>query len=121
MVNCDLGSKRAIAIAKKSIPAALNKLNESIARVNTLDSNAITSFAEQTTKIFEIVGPEAAKFVEKKAALDESIRKKRIDQQNLITNLGTKKGINFGLQFFMFQWLQKNRNFRTRINISKLV
>lgn len=96
------GSKRSIEIAKRNIPAYLNQLNESIARVNNLESNAITSFAEKTTQIFAVVGPETVKFAEKKAALDESIRKKRIAQQDLISALGMKKG-KF-LRFFSVDW-----------------
>lgn len=90
--NGIIGSKKAIEIAKKNVPAALNKLNDCIACIQLLDSNAIQHFADQSEKIFKIIGPEAAKFADEKEALDAKIRQNRINQQNLVSALGKKRG-----------------------------
>lgn len=92
IVRRSRGSKKAIEIAKKDIPAAIGNLNDCIALVEQLDSNAFANFAQQSNKIFEIIGPEAAKFAEQKEELDEQIRKKIDKQQKLVSELGEKKG-----------------------------
>lgn len=67
-------------------------MNKSIEAVEKLDSNAITNFAEQSQKIFEIIGPECARFADEEEKLDDKIQKKRAQQQHRITELGKKKG-----------------------------
>ncbi|XP_054152700.1 uncharacterized protein LOC128951477 [Oppia nitens] len=84
IVKFSKGSQAAIAVAKKNIPQALSRLNQCIERAKQLDSNAINIFGEQTTKIFHIIGPEAAKFAEEKAKKQHEINKYFDDKNKLI-------------------------------------
>ncbi|XP_054152701.1 uncharacterized protein LOC128951478 [Oppia nitens] len=92
IVKASKGSQTAIAIAQKNIPKALNRLDDCIERANKLDSNAITIFGEQTTEIFKIIGPEAAKFMENKVIKQQQIKKYFEDKNNLIYPIAQLNG-----------------------------
>lgn len=87
-----LGSPKAIEIAKRNIPNALEKLEKCIAQVSTLETSAINAFASKTTAIFEIIGPKAADFVEQKAEIEHKLNKSYEKQKVIIEELGEKQG-----------------------------
>jgi len=95
---CDfLGSPRAIQIAQKNIPDALTIIDRCIEEASKLENTAMESFANQTQQIFEIIGPEAAKFVNQKAE-QEILLKRLYDQQEaLYKELGIKQGMQLWL------------------------
>ncbi|CAG2169954.1 unnamed protein product [Oppiella nova] len=82
------GSKKAVEIAQKNIPDALARLDKYIEDAESLDSVAINEFGEQSQQIFEIIGPEAAKFAEQKDQLEAKINKKYKEQDELYRELG---------------------------------
>ncbi|XP_054152702.1 uncharacterized protein LOC128951479 [Oppia nitens] len=92
IVKSSKGSQTAITIAQKNIPKALNRLNDCIERAQQLDSSAITIFGEQTTEIFNIIGPEAAKFAEEKAKKQHQINKYFEEKNNLIHPIAQLNG-----------------------------
>ncbi|XP_054152704.1 uncharacterized protein LOC128951481 [Oppia nitens] len=83
IVKASKGSKPAINIAKKYIMEALKQLEECIDNVKNLKSNAIIAFGKQTTEIFNIIGPEAAKFMKQKATKIKAIKKLFEEKNNL--------------------------------------
>lgn len=66
-----------------------------MAKAEDLTTSAIAKFAENTQTIFEIIGPEAAKFVEQKGQLDEEIQAERKKQEDMYGKLGEKQGKNW--------------------------
>jgi hypothetical protein len=66
-----------------------------------LESSAIGTFASQTTTLFEIIGPEAVKFVDQKSETEGQLKKLYDKQRKLYTELGYKQGLsNSFLLFF---------------------
>jgi len=66
-----------------------------------MENSAFGTFADQITTIFEIIGPEAAKFVDQKAEIECQLTKHYDDQRKLYTELGDKQGLsNTCLLFF---------------------
>ena len=102
-----LGSPKAIEIAQKNIPAALQTLEQCIQLALTLDNSAIETFASQTKTLFEIIGPEAVQFVKEKAEVQHKLKDLYDQQQKLYTELGQKKGLP--TSFFSIQNLDKLR------------
>ncbi|KAG4073756.1 hypothetical protein HA402_000980 [Bradysia odoriphaga] len=101
------GSKKATEIARNNIEAAVNNLSECITRVELLNSNAITSFAKISQKIFEIIGPEAGNFTKLKEPFDKKIMQERKQQQKLILELATKKGEVESISYLIDAGLQR--------------
>lgn len=90
-----LGSPKAIEIAKKNIPAALGKLDEFIAKAADLDGSAINAFSCNAAKLFNIVGPEAAQFVKRKAEVEIQLSKLYEGQNKLWDEYVESKGTPF--------------------------
>lgn len=87
-----IGSPRAIEIAKKNIPNALERLDKSFAQVSALENSAINAFASKTQAIFAIIGPKAADFVEQKAEVEHQLNKLYEKQKAIVEELGEKQG-----------------------------
>lgn len=88
----NLGSKKGIAVAKMYVPAALDKITDCIRRAEALDSNIIRSYAQNTNTFIKMIGSEAANFTNQIVECDVQIQKARDEQQDLVTQLGIKKG-----------------------------
>lgn len=93
------GSPKAIEIAKKNIPAALNKLDKCIEEASSLENTAINTFANQTKQLFEIIGPKAANFVEQKAEIEVELNKIYEKQKGLYSEIGELQGLSFEFSF----------------------
>ncbi|XP_054152792.1 uncharacterized protein LOC128951570 [Oppia nitens] len=92
IVNDSQGSSIAIKIAKKNIPKALERLDSCIEKAMQLDASAVTKFGEQIKTILNIIGPEAAKFMEEIVNLQTEINKCYEERDKLLDTVAELKG-----------------------------
>ncbi|CAF4677129.1 unnamed protein product, partial [Rotaria sp. Silwood2] len=81
-----------VAAAQRTITAALNDLNKSIEKADCLNSSAIKEFAGQTEALLKIMGPETAKYAQKKVEIENSLKTEYEKEQTLYTEIAHKKG-----------------------------
>lgn len=79
-------------MAKTSVPAALDRINDCIRSVEMLDDNVVAAFSNNTDTFVKLIGSEAANFTQVKLQCDLEIQKARDTQQALVTDLSIKKG-----------------------------
>jgi hypothetical protein len=87
-----LGSAASVAAAQRTIGAALNDLEKSIEKAEGLKTTAINEFAGQTEALLKIMGPEAAKYTEQKADIEDRLRLEYEKEQKLHAEIAHKKG-----------------------------
>ena len=89
------GHRDAIAVVQKTVPKALVTLERCIEETGTLENSAIETFSDQTGKIFEIIGPEAANFVKQKADVGVELKQLYEAQNKLSAELAHRQGKKF--------------------------
>ena len=87
-----LGSPTSIAAAQRTINEAQQAVKKSIEEAESISSFAIEDFSAKTTKLLQIMGPEAANFSKQKAEIEDQIRQQYEKQQQLYTDIAHKKG-----------------------------
>ena len=87
-----IGSRKAIEIAQRNIPMALQVLDNAINTANSLENSAVSMFREHAEQFFEIIGPSAANFAEQKAECDAAIISLEREKQILIDGLAEAQG-----------------------------
>lgn len=91
-IAINLGSATAVAAAQRTINAALVELNKSIEKAESLKSSAMDEFAGHTAQLLKIMGPETAKYSEKKSEIENSIRMEYEKLHKLQEEVAHKQG-----------------------------
>ncbi|CAF4580743.1 unnamed protein product, partial [Rotaria sp. Silwood2] len=91
LVKMSQGSAASVAAAQRTITAAINDLNKSIEKADCLNSSAIKEFAGQTEALLKIMGPETAKYAQKKVEIENSLKTEYEKEQTLYTEIAHKK------------------------------
>ena len=92
MLTIYLGSAGAVAAAQRTISTALVELSKSIDKAESLKSSAINEFAGHTEQLLKIMGPETAKYSEKKSEIENLIRMEYEKLQKLQEEVAHKQG-----------------------------
>ncbi|CAF3522649.1 unnamed protein product [Rotaria socialis] len=87
-----LGSPAAVAAAQRTVSAALNDLNKSIEKAESIKSSALNEFAGQTEKLLKIMGPETAKYTEERVKIGDQLRKEYEKEEKFHAEIAHKKG-----------------------------
>lgn len=92
MMIIDLGSPAAVAAAQRTISTGLADLSKSIQNAESLKSSVIDEFAEKTEALLKIMGPETAKYSQKKSEIGNLLRKEYEKERELHEEIVHKKG-----------------------------
>ncbi|CAF3947453.1 unnamed protein product [Rotaria magnacalcarata] len=92
LVKLSKGSPAAVAAAQRTVSAALDDLNKSIEKAESIKCSAISEFAGQTEKLLKIMGPEAAKYTEDRVKIGDQLRKEYEKEEKLHAEIAHKKG-----------------------------
>ncbi|XP_054152793.1 uncharacterized protein LOC128951571 [Oppia nitens] len=93
IVNECKGSVVSIKIAQKNIPNALKRLDECFNKAKNLDDSAIKKFGDEINTILNIIGPEAATFMEEIVKLQAEINKCYEEKNKLMEPVAELEGL----------------------------